>query len=472
MERPMIPLGLEALYKTCSNLYSSQQNPLQVTAVVKFWLGGPDPLDYVSMYENQGKIEDGIPPHWHYISFGLSDLHGDGRVHRFSGPGFPSGFGFELSFRLKKKPEEKSPPTWPASLMQALARYVFTTDNVLQPGDHVTWHCPLDGSTDGEIRHLLMIMDNQFRVIESPFGSVRMVQIVGITQDELKAAQKWNGLGVANLLRQTNGCGGPLLVTDINRRKSIFQLNQESRLMVEAGVEREGSDLAGVSARLHWMEYTAFVSTSASRSHWRIQEEDSGDNLSDSNSESDESNGGECISADCSPVPKTRMSVEDSHQIRHALQKGLDKEQDTNWSMKSDRSVGNCSTSLDKPLLPSRYLSGVSITMNAEAGGLLPCAVRGRLRHGRHFTFQSANTEISNAVTFVTPSVIGSMVTREKPYAAAGGWLQILVDEELLEVMEAEFRILSIDSIELPKTFVWAERKLAITIVPDEKWLL
>ena len=44
-------------------------------------LGGPDPLDYISMYANSGDQEQGIPPHWHYVTFGLSDLHGDGRVH-------------------------------------------------------------------------------------------------------------------------------------------------------------------------------------------------------------------------------------------------------------------------------------------------------------------------------------------------------------------------------------------------------
>ena len=44
-------------------------------------LGGPDPLDYISMYSNPGDSSNGILQHWHYITFGLSDLHGDGRVH-------------------------------------------------------------------------------------------------------------------------------------------------------------------------------------------------------------------------------------------------------------------------------------------------------------------------------------------------------------------------------------------------------
>lgn len=44
---------------------------------------------------------------------------------RFTGAGGPSGFGFELTFRLKREIGETAPPTWPAELMQGLARYVF-----------------------------------------------------------------------------------------------------------------------------------------------------------------------------------------------------------------------------------------------------------------------------------------------------------------------------------------------------------
>lgn len=44
-------------------------------------LGGPDPLDYISMYRNMGCTAQDIQEHWHYVSFGLSDLYGDNRVH-------------------------------------------------------------------------------------------------------------------------------------------------------------------------------------------------------------------------------------------------------------------------------------------------------------------------------------------------------------------------------------------------------
>ena len=48
-----------------------------------FRLGGPDPLDYISMYSNSGDPDRGVPPHWHYVTYGFSDLHGDGRVHPY-----------------------------------------------------------------------------------------------------------------------------------------------------------------------------------------------------------------------------------------------------------------------------------------------------------------------------------------------------------------------------------------------------
>jgi len=83
MPSPSVPTprGLQAIYSTLREIYPDQPNPLQVTALLKYWLGGPDPLDFISMFNNLGSPMDGIPSHWHYISAGLSDLHGDGRVH-------------------------------------------------------------------------------------------------------------------------------------------------------------------------------------------------------------------------------------------------------------------------------------------------------------------------------------------------------------------------------------------------------
>lgn len=43
-------------------------------------LGGSECLDYISIYHNPGNETSSA--HWHYVTFGFSDLHGDGRVHK------------------------------------------------------------------------------------------------------------------------------------------------------------------------------------------------------------------------------------------------------------------------------------------------------------------------------------------------------------------------------------------------------
>lgn len=95
---------------------------------------------------------------------------------RISNADSPSGFGFELTFRLRKEPDETGPPTWPAAVMQGLAKYVFQTGNVLCDGDHVSWHCPLDNS-ESRIEHMLMMEDPQLGTVNTPFGVVSFIQV-------------------------------------------------------------------------------------------------------------------------------------------------------------------------------------------------------------------------------------------------------------------------------------------------------
>ena len=256
--------GLETLYSVCRAVYANQQNPLQCNSVVKIWLGGPDPLDFISMYSNPGDPSRGIPPHWHYISFGLSDLYGDGRVFERQGLSGSrnriSGYGFELTFRLKK--EQDSPPTWPAAVMQSLAKYVFSSDNALCPGDHVSWHCPLDNSSS-RIQHMLMTEDPQLGTVVTPFGSVTFVQIIGVCAEELQAAQQWNGTGLIGLMQAVTGLGGPWLVTDMKRQQTIFELDASVRASVDDGIASEGSNLSGVTAKCSWRESDDSINAAA-----------------------------------------------------------------------------------------------------------------------------------------------------------------------------------------------------------------
>ena len=422
--QPVAPIaaGLQALYSACRSVYPNQPNPLQVSAVTKIWMGGPDPLDFISMYDNPGDPSNDISSHWHYISFGLSDLYGDGRIYKINGSGSPSGFGFELSFRLKKGDGETSPPTWPATVMQSLAKYVFNSDNTLCPGDHVSWHSSLD-SSDSRIQHMLMMEDPQLGTVMTPFGSVTFVQIVGVCLEELKAAQEWNGPGLIDLMKNVPGAGGSWLVTDMRRGETIFELSESVRESVDDGIAAEGSNLSGVTAKCSWSEkpFEETGSSSAEKKQKNAPENKSSFQVSSSGHQDTEEE-----RTALSPSGRNRMS---SRSSRHSAMSTQEMGQDI-----------PCEVGYQEPaeLLQTRSLQSCHIRMNLEAGNILPLGFKGRLNHGRHFTFKTVSGDL--AITLMTESVSGSYVTLESPYAIHGNvWLQVLIPRESLENIIKDF---------------------------------
>lgn len=461
LTRPVIPPGLDTLYAACRHIYPDQPNPLQVTALVKYWLGGPDPLDYISMYSNPGNPAADISPHWHYVSFGLSDLHGDGRVHEVSGSDTPSGFGFELTFRLKREVDERVPPTWPAAIMQALAKYVFQSENTLCSGDHVSWHCPLDNS-ESRIQHMLMFEDPQLGIVPTPFGPVTFIQIVGVCAEELQAAQGWNGPGIIELMKSVKGAGGPWLITDMRRGETIFELDSTVQEAVDRGVETDGSNLSGVSAKCSWQEKRP--------STVNKQNEEEG-----SDTEAD--------------LPQ--ISVLESEEIKRTLKKGLLNSKpvlphirpnsssryygmsaaaDQNESRKDsyDSNMNSEVAALEPAeLMQTKFLESVHLQFNLEAGAILPLALRGRLKHGRHFTFKSVVGDV--AITLVPTSVSGAFVDIEHPFAAHGPWLQVLLTEEEIDTVLSDLNeVAELDAVVLPKTFEWNDKKLSVTLMHED----
>uniref|UniRef100_A0A8D8LWK1 Suppressor of fused homolog n=3 Tax=Cacopsylla melanoneura TaxID=428564 RepID=A0A8D8LWK1_9HEMI len=417
---PPTPPGLQALYETCKKVYPDQGNPLQVTAVLKFWLGGPDPLDYISMYANPGSPDLSIPPHWHYVSFGLSDLHGDGRVHQTNDN--RCGFGFEMTFRLKREEEETAPPTWPAKLLQTLARYVFQSGNTLCAGDYASWHYALDNS-ESSIRHMLMAEDPQLTATQTPFGVVNFVQIVGVCAEEVKAAQQWSVPGVLNILKRLRGVGGEWLVTDMRRSKIMQELDPQCRSEIEHGIRMEGSNLSGVSTR--------YLKTGP------IVFSDSGEILN-------------------------RLSTEQTDMYQSQQSKNppsFDHQRNVLHQQGSSLNITPQDNSLS-------IFDSLHLCLDAEAGSLLSLALRGRVLHGRHFTF---NAILDNqVVTLVAPSVAGIFVESKNPYVRHGPWTQIYIPSDFATEMAATLDVLTSSELTLPTTFHWEKRKLAITIECDE----
>src|SRR5687767_4519289 len=105
--------GWHAIGEALSGVYHDVE-PLHYGTVIKWRLGGPDPLDGISVYRR--------PDHWHFVSFGMSELY-----EKESDVADQSGWGFEFTFRLAGGGDK--PPMWAVNFLQNLARYVFTSGN-------------------------------------------------------------------------------------------------------------------------------------------------------------------------------------------------------------------------------------------------------------------------------------------------------------------------------------------------------
>lgn len=190
---------------------------------------GYNPLDRISVYRRSEPV-----PHWHYVSYGLSELY----VKERENPKV-SGWGFELTARLRRR-DESAPPVFMADLLQHLAHYVVDTGNVLADGHSMDLFGPILAGSDSPIRAALFYDDPELSDFFGPFGHVRFLQVVGVTEDERAAIRTWDQHAVKPVLNKHL----PLLVTDLHRH-SLLQDPEVDRTIVE-GRTRDGSSLAAL----------------------------------------------------------------------------------------------------------------------------------------------------------------------------------------------------------------------------------
>jgi hypothetical protein len=69
----------DPITEVCLKYYPEQKNFLQASTQAPYWLSGQDPLDHVNIFSSKDSDDDYL----HYVSLGLSDLHGDERLHKY-----------------------------------------------------------------------------------------------------------------------------------------------------------------------------------------------------------------------------------------------------------------------------------------------------------------------------------------------------------------------------------------------------
>ena len=221
--------GWDAIDQALGKVYGDQQ-AAHFGTLIKFRLGGPDPLDGISVYRSeQGQ------PHWHYVTYGFSDLYGDLDDSLDIAPEKPSGYGFELTFRLARAADEQEPPSWPLNFLQNIARYVFRTGNVFAPGHWMTANGPIAADTQTLLTEMGFVPDPELPSTKTPYGDLMFLQLVGLTADELREVRRWNVQGALQAMLPHM----PLWISDLNR--ASFHDLPDVRQAIDAGAAREGS---------------------------------------------------------------------------------------------------------------------------------------------------------------------------------------------------------------------------------------
>jgi len=199
--------GWAAIDAACAKLYGEgEPNYGHYAPPMPPVIGGQGP-DGISMYRSGD--------HVHFVSYGFSTLH---YTPEAAGGEF-SGWGFELTFRLKTDAPREETPLWPISVMQNLYNYVNQSKRWFEPNQAIPIHNqPLNADVtfdDTEITGLWLAEDPELGRIETPHGPVQFIQMVGMTRAEAQAFTNTTEECAAALKVLSDG--NPLLVTDMSR---------------------------------------------------------------------------------------------------------------------------------------------------------------------------------------------------------------------------------------------------------------
>lgn len=217
--------GWDAIDQALAKIYGEQE-PKHFGTIIPYVLGGDDPLDGISAYK-----ADSPYPHWHFVTYGFSELY-----DKESDNAEYSGYGFELTFRLVRQPEEEEPPAWALNLLQNMGRYVFNSGNVFRSGDYLDANGPICLDSDTQLTALAFVQEPVLNAIDTPNGRMEFIQMVGITKDELEAMQAWNTLGLLNASQSHL----PFYITVLDR-ESLLRIPEIAEA-AERGMKDEGSN--------------------------------------------------------------------------------------------------------------------------------------------------------------------------------------------------------------------------------------
>lgn len=199
-----VDAALSRIYPELSPLFFEPGKPI----------AGPDPLQGI-----RAQPVEEPTPHWHLVTYGLSQT-----------------YGFELTLRVKDDGEEVGPPNWAMLLLNTLTMFVADVGRAIEPGQRVNLNGPLSFERATQLRAAAFIADPTLETYETPKGSLKFVQIVGLSGPELEAGSSWDMAKLLELLLERI----PVGLTDLER-ECLLKTDPELRAQVEAKIAEEGS---------------------------------------------------------------------------------------------------------------------------------------------------------------------------------------------------------------------------------------
>lgn len=172
--------GWDAIVAEFERAYPGQTNPKHYGTLISWQLGGPNPLDGISIYDGGD--------YWHFVTFGLSELY-----EKESEDKEYSGYGMEFTFKLKKgcydKENEEEEMRCIFGNLDNIAKITFENGELFLPNEYV-----YTGQTEGIDRYqkskltgFITVSDPLVNTLDTPNGKVEFVEFIGVTDSELKA---------------------------------------------------------------------------------------------------------------------------------------------------------------------------------------------------------------------------------------------------------------------------------------------
>ncbi|MBE6123071.1 MAG: suppressor of fused domain protein [Solobacterium sp.] len=176
-EKEASTAGWDAITAEFERIYPGQTSPKHYGTIIRWIFGGNDPLDGISIYDG-GDF-------WHFVSYGLTEIYDKETDDREI-----SGYGYELTLKLKKYPFENEEAELKniCGILQMIARITFTKGELFRPFEFMyTGQTEgIDAKQESNLTGFITVSDPSVHAIETPNGRVEFLELIGMTDGELK----------------------------------------------------------------------------------------------------------------------------------------------------------------------------------------------------------------------------------------------------------------------------------------------